>query len=202
MLLNFRKPFYLFKYKGKNKIIWHYKAYDEAGKLKGDWSTGETNKKAAKLYCLKLYKEGKLIPNNKLKQLRFRDYFKDWFIWDTYQYINKKISRGKNYSKNYAKIQRLNLLKHILPYFGKFKLETINEDIIERWLLSFKGKGLSNTTANHNLQFLKIMFNEAYRLGSIQKNPSIKIEPLKKSTIERGILTFDEVKKIFPDEYP
>ncbi len=199
--MNYRKPFYVFPYKGKKTTIWHYKAYNEYGKLKGDWSTGKTTKKAAEAYCLSLYKKSKLIPKLKSKQQRFMDIFKDWFIWDKCRFIQKKLERGKNYSKNYAYIQRINLNKHIIPYFGNKKLDDISPNMVDNWLFSFKNKGISNSTANHLLQTLKTMLTEVCKQGYIASSPAFNIEPLKRFSKEKGILKPNEVKRLFPENY-
>lgn len=90
--------------------------------------------------------------------------------------------------------------KHILPYFEKRYLSDITPYDIEKWLDTFAAKGLSNATANLGLAFLKIMLKEAIRREILFKDPSASILPLKTETVERGVLTQDEVSTLFNPE--
>ena len=76
-------------------------------------------------------------------------------------------------------------------------LEVITTYDVEKWLLEFAAKGLSNLTANVNLTVLNVMMTKAIRRGLLESNPVEKVSPLKKATRERDILTADEVSRIF-----
>lgn len=198
--MRFREPFCLYKRKiSKKRVVWYYKTYDENGNRTCGHSTGLTSKTKARYYCMDLYSRGKLVPSKKQKteDMTFEEYSKDWWVWDKCAYIKARKARGLKISRAHVDNQFRNMEKHILPTFGKIILKNINSSMIENWLLGFTGKGLSNGTANHNLKTLRIMLNEAERLGKIEKNPVKSIQPLAKVSQERGILTQKEVQKLF-----
>jgi len=58
------------------KVVYYY-AYDDEGQRLGPWTTGQVSKTAARNYCNRLNREGKLIPTQKNhKHLRhFRKIF-------------------------------------------------------------------------------------------------------------------------------
>jgi len=196
--MRYKAPFSLLarKLKSGKKTIYYYRVYDTEGKRK-TYSTGCTTKTSAREYCLSLYKAGKLIPNRKTKDITFEEYSKDWWIWDKCSYIKSRLARGGSISRTYADINRGNLDNHIIPQFGSYSVNTISVGDIEKWLLSFSKKKLSNTTANHNLKTLRIMLSEAKRLELIITNPAEAVKPLKEIPKQRGIINPIEFKELF-----
>lgn len=194
--MRYREPFTIFPRKMKSRlIVWYYQTYDKNNRRTTARSTGQTSKGAARVYCNKLFKEDALIPNSS-GNITFDKYAENWWIWDDCEYVRYRRSR-RELSRNYIDSGRANLRNNILPYFGKMKLETITNYDIEKWLLTFATKGLKNLTANVNLTFLNIMLNDAIRRGLLSTNPVAKVSPLKKDTRERGILSLEEVSRIF-----
>jgi len=177
--------------------VYYYRVYTPDGK-RLRISTGKSKKFEAKNYVNKLIEEGELIPDKK-KNTLFSDFIENFWIWDKCHYVERKRER-EGITKEYVQNQRLNLNKHITPYFGKMKLNTISGDDIYTWLSTFKKKELSNKTANNNLNILKVILGEAHKKGLMSSNPSKGVTPLRKNAVERGILTPPEVKKLFsPD---
>ena len=141
-------------------------------------------------------KEGALIPT---KVPYFEDFTADWFLYDKCPYIRAQLARGKSFSRNNADMQRSNLNKHLMPEFEKLKLDKISPKKIEDWLFKLKDKGLANKTVNNNLNTLRVIFNEAERLGIIRENPVQKVKALIKNTKNRGLLSLTEIKELFSD---
>lgn len=177
--------------------VYYYRVYSPEGK-RIRLSTGKAKKHEARTYVNQLIAEGNLIPDKK-KNMTFKEFTKDFYIWDKCQYVERKRERD-GITKAYVSNQRQNLEKHIIPYFGNIKLVFISPDDIYTWLSSFKRKNLTNKTANNNLNTLKVVLNEAHKKGLLKVNPAKDVTPLRKNTKERGILTPPEVKKLFqPD---
>jgi integrase len=194
--MRYREPFTIFPREMKSGlVVWYYQTYDKNNRRTTARSTGQTLKSAARAYCNKLYKEDALIPSRG-GNIFFEKYAEGWWTWDKCEYIKYRLSR-RELSKNYIYSGHTNLKLHIKPYFGKMRLGTITNYDIEKWLLTFAAKGLSNLTANMNLTFLNIMLTDAIRRGILDINPADKVSPLKKDTRERGILSLDEVSRIF-----
>ena len=198
--MRYRQAFSLTKRKIRKKIIFYYQTYDENGK-RVCYSTGLTSKTAAQAYCTELYKKGLLIPQ-KRKKMKFADFADGFWDYDTSTYIQGILARGGSFGRTYAYSRQLSVKKHILPYFGEMDIDKITPADVDRWILSFKGMGLTNSTANNNLVTLRIMLGEAVKNGLAEKNPCESIKPLREKAKERGILTLDEVKELLnPENY-
>ena len=197
--MRYRESFTVFPRKmNSGRVVWYYQTYDNRDRRTTARSTGQTSKGAARVYCNRLFKEDALVPNRG-GNVTFEKYSENWWLWDKCEYIRYRRSR-RDLSRGYAKSGRTNLRNHILPYFGKMKLGNITNYDIEKWLLVFAAKGLSNQTANMNLGFLNIMLTDAIRRGLLNVNPAENVAPLKKDARERDILTVDEVCMIFDHE--
>ncbi len=196
--MRYREPFTLFPRTLKSgKTVYYYRTYDRDGHRTTARSTGQSTKTTARAYCTQLLREDRLVP---ARELLFRDYAIDWWIYEKCRYIKGRLARRGAFSRTHADIQRMNLEKHILPAFGDTELNKITSGQIESWLLSFQERGLSNVTANHCLATLRIMLNEAYRLELIKHNPVAAVKPLKEQSKARSILTLQEVKTLFESE--
>ena len=194
--MRYREPFTVFPRKMKSGlVVWYYQTYDNNNRRTTARSTGQTSKGAARVYCNKLYKEDALIPNRG-SNLIFAQYAEDWWIWDKCEYIKFRLSR-RELSRKYIDSGRSNLKLHILPYFKKMRLKNITSYDVEKWLLNFAKKGLSNQTANVNLTCLNVMFNDAVRRKLLDKNPAANVTTLKESPRVRDILSSVEVGLIF-----
>ena len=79
----------------------------------------------------------------------------------------------------------------------KMRLKNITSYDVEKWLLDFSKRGLSNQTANVNLTCLNVMFNDAIRRKLLDKNPAANVTTLKESPRVRDILSSVEVGLIF-----
>lgn len=195
-----RQVFSLYKryvpVKGRMKLIYYYHCYDENGKRWG-FSTGKTKKSEARAYCEALYKENKLIPDIHNKML-FKNFSKNWFIYEKCSYINNRIKRGECYTLAWSQINRSRLKRYILPYFGDMILTKIMRSDIENWFLGLKD--LSVTSKNQLLRLLRIMLKEAVRTGVLPHNPAEDVAPLPGKCQARGILTQNEVRRLFAKE--
>ena len=194
--MRYREPFTVFPRKMKSgRVVWYYQTYDNRNRRTTARSTGQTSKGAARTYCNKLFKEDALIPNRG-GNITFAKYSENWWVWDKCEYVRYRLSR-RELSRNYIDSSRAHLRLNILPYFGKIKLESITSYDIEKWLMGFAKKGLSNLTANINLTCLNIMLTDAIRRELLDSNPADNVSPLKKNARVRDILTADEVSIIF-----
>ena len=197
--MRYREPFTIFPRKMKSGlVVWYYQTYDNKNRRTTARSTGQTSKGAARVYCNKLFKEGTLVPNRD-NNITFQKYSVNWWVWDKCEYLKFRRSR-RELSRNYADSGMTNLKLHILPYFGKMRLETIESYDVEKWLLVFATKGIANQTANLNLTILKVMMGDAVRRGLLTTNPAEKVTPLKNNSKVRDILSTTEVEKIFDYE--
>jgi integrase len=78
------------------------------------------------------------------------------------------------------------------------RLSQITVAKVEDWLFSkIEVEGKAPKTANNCLSNLSVMLGEACRRGLIKENPCDKVKPLKPRCKPRGILTTEEVQKLF-----
>ncbi len=195
--MRLRETFTLYERKLKSgKRVFYYQIYDDDGNRICGHSTGKRTKTAARNYCNQLLREGRLMPQT--REIPTFDIFaKGWWEWDTCPYLKKRRGR-REITKSYAKSAWRRLHNHILPYFGKKRLDRITEYNIDTWLTSYAEKGFSNNAANTFLSILVTMLNEAVRQKFIKTNPALQVIKLQKDTKTIDILKADEVKKIFP----
>jgi integrase len=194
----YKEPFTLYtRTNASGKEVYYYRTYDENGKRTTGISTGLISRPAAKLFCMNLYKEGKLVP----KQTEtFADFSEDFWVWDKCTYIlrcNNLKKDKKSVSREHARTERGYLVNHIQPYFDKRKLTSIKKEDIEDFIIYLrKNKPLAAGSVNHIIKIVKIMTAEALRRKLIYEDPSKEISYIDADEKERGILTLDEVAKL------
>jgi integrase len=188
------------------KVVFYYQTYDGDGRRICAHSTGERTKTAAQAYCMLLFREGKLLPDRQQKKaLTFAEFAQGWWEWETCPYLRRRMAR-RPITRSYADRAKRNMTKHLLPYFGKMRLDRISETDVENWLLSFgeengNKKKIKNSTANLFFDVLKTMLNEAVRRRLIAANPANRVEELRDDQQEIKILTPEETKKLFPPQW-
>jgi integrase len=178
----------------KGKPIFYVQFYDESGVRLPGKSSGQTTKGAAETWAWNELKQG----NVGRKDLKFPVFAENWFDWDRCEYLKRERSR-RDYSRHYADIQKSQLENHIMPAFKILKLSQITVERIEKWVFRMREK-TSAATANRCLSTLKVMLKEAERLGYIAQDPSKYVKKLQEFPKEKGLLTPEEVKKLFKPE--
>jgi hypothetical protein len=75
------------------KTVVYYYAYNEDGKRLGPWTTGQPNKTTARNYCMKLMREGNLIPlQNNIGT--FEELAVDFWDWEKSPYLVDRRKRN------------------------------------------------------------------------------------------------------------
>jgi integrase len=185
--------FNIFPRKIKNgTIIFYYYIYDTNGKRK-QYSTGKRTETEAYQECLRLTRINQL---NSCSSLAFDKYCADWFVYDKCEYIQNKLLHGFTYSRTFAEQERSQLKRHAIPFFGSKPLDSITSNDIEDYIKYLKNKGLSNTTVNHNLKMIRLIFGWAEKHNTILYNPMRQILNLKSDTREKGVFTDEEVNSL------
>jgi integrase len=178
------------------KTVYYYWAYLSNGK-RIYRSTGADTYEKAILYCRNLLKLGKLAVE---KRLTFSEYTGYFFIYDVCPYIKTRLLRGKSYTKGWAQAQRNLLVARIVPEFGNLDIREIYENRIEAWLLKLKQDGVGTKTLNHLITILRIIFGYAVKSHDIDASPMDHIELFSIQVHEKGILSRDELVKLFSDK--
>lgn len=188
-----KKVFVIFpKILANGKKIYYYSTYDENGKRR-QFSTGCTDEIEATKYVLDLFQKGTLVKNT---NLAFDKYAANFFSQNG-NYVSSKLQRGFTYSKTYSDKNNAIINKRAIPFFKNKTINLITPKDIEAWLKREQQTGISNSTLNKRIKILRIIFNEAYRLGDISFNPFTRIQMFCSDTKTKGIFTEDEIRKLF-----
>ena len=175
------------------RTIYYYWAYNDRGRRLYR-STGEDTYEKAVRHCRNLLKQGKLATDI---DYQFLQYTQDFFMHDRCPYVKSRLLRGKSYTKGWAQAQRNLLLSRIIPEFGDFDIREIFEKRIEAWLLRIKQEGVGNKTLNHLITVLRIIFGYAFKSRDIDDNPMTNISLFSIKTREKGILSREEIYRLF-----
>lgn len=190
------QPFTLFKWKTKTKRVatYYVQFRDVDGRRLTPRSTGKTDRGAAFAWAMEQISSGTIT---KRKDIRFGDFAKDWFVWDTCDYLRRKRARDP-YSRSYAEYQRRMLLRHILPKLATRRLDKLTAHDIENWLVQTKDSAYA-VTANRAFTVRKIMLKEAVRQDILLRSPAETVEGLPEQRTEKGTLSNAEVQALFND---
>ena len=189
----------LFKLKKQNGRCWQACfSWD-----KYHWiSTKEDEKEKAIEWCEKaIIKSGKASLSE--HKTLFGNFAAGFFSEeDPLGYINRRTMMGRSSDKLlYA--QRQGWLKnYIMPRFAGVAINDINVVMIEDWYIQLRGRDgklLSTGTRVHILKTLKVILDEAVRLGVIPFNPCDKVQLIKVEYKEKSAFTEEELKLMFPD---
>jgi integrase len=178
-------------------IVFYYQCYDGEGRRICGHSTGKGTKTAAREFCLRLLREGKLVPKKVAGVPTLRMWAKDFWDMDRSGYLKGRKGR-RPVTVGYVKNGRSYTENQILPFLGDLRLDMISEVEIENWLTGFEGRGLSNGTANNAYKMLSVMLGYACKQKIIGSNPCCLVEKLESDGREIKILTPEEVRGLFP----
>jgi hypothetical protein len=110
------------------KTVFYYQCYDEKGKRLWAKSTGLNKKTEATAYCMKLYRDGLLIPAPKVPT--FAEYAEGWFDIETCRFLKWRQLHDP-LSQGTIDIHRNNLSVHLKDFFAKYKLDEIDTEVLE-----------------------------------------------------------------------
>jgi len=188
------------------KMVYYYQCYDEKGKRQWAKSTGITKKTEAMAYCMKLFRDGLLIPEEKVPT--FAEFSDGWWDAETSRYLKWR-QLHKPLSNGSIHVHKKNFENHLKNYFAKYRLDEITPNVIENWLLHLseknekdgKKKNLKPKTINLAYVTLQVMIGEAVRTGVLKNNPCKLVKKLSTDEIVRDILSVEEARKMFPADW-
>jgi integrase len=180
------------------KTVFYYQCYDEKGKRLWAKSTGLNKKTEATAYCMKLYRDGLLIPLPKVPT--FGEYAEGWFDIETCRFLKWRQLHDP-LSQGSIDIHRNNLTTHLKEFFASYKLDEIDTEVLEDWFLDMTKKELKPSSINLAYRTLRLMLGEAVHRKLIKANPTYEVKELKIEETDRKILTLDEIRKLFPVQW-
>lgn len=184
-------------YKGKKIKAWYYWYYDKNGKqIKKTCGKNRipcTVKREAQALIAEL-----TVTDSDLKAastITFQEAVKDFYKPNS-AHLNRLEQRGHNRRETSLQIKQY-VLNRILKTFGSRQINSITEREIELYLLNLE---LKNASKNQYLFIFKEIYEDLKFRGLVENRLTIKTFRLK-SYSTKGILTKDEIKKLFPDNF-
>jgi integrase len=180
------------------KRVYYYQCYNEKGKRQWAKSTGLSTKTEATAFCMKLFRDGLLIPEQKLPL--FSEFSAGWWDIETSRYLKWRQLHDP-ITPGTMLLHKSNFDCHIKGYFAKYRLDEITPGVIESWLLALTGQGLKYSTVNLQYRTFKLMMAEAVRMKLLKNNPCLEVKELKGEGTEREILSVGEARSLFPPDW-
>jgi integrase len=108
---------------------------------------------------------------------------------------------GKVFMRDWASTRRSETtwfkpMVHLLnETFGKKYLDAITQHMITRYIAT-RRKKCKAATVNHDLRFLKCLFNRAVEWGYLDENPARRIKPLREPATPTRFLSREETERL------
>jgi integrase len=180
------------------KVVYYY-AYDEEGRRLGPWTTGQDNKTAARNYCNRLMRKGKLLPWNK-DIPTFQEWADGFWDWEKSKYIKEQRKR-KTIKQSSVDTFQVVVSATLVPYFGKMKLDAINAEAVEKWFDEMIEKKYKYTTINGYYSVLKMMIKWAVTEKILPADPLAQVKRLSTKKKKRLLITHDEFRTLFSGDW-
>lgn len=158
-------------------------------------STGETTKSKAERWAFNYLSAGQIV---KKENLTLEEFSKDFFSWEGSWATDKRV-RGLRISRRQCHNLTYLLKSQLLPYMGSLRLTDITRAAIKDYRNNLCNKGYAGNTINKALSALRSILESAEENAFIQFVP--KIDRAAINPKQKGILTIEEVKKIFSIEW-
>jgi integrase len=91
---------------------------------------------------------------------------------------------------------KVHLDVHLVPTFGKIRIDRIKPSDIERWLAKSNSAGLSQGYLKRMVNTLKSILYDALREGYLSENPATKINPIKGIQARQRFLDPEEIVRL------
>jgi len=192
-----KSRFYLYKRnRKKSRPVYYAKIKLPDGSISTGVCTGETVRSKAEAWAAE--KAVQLCGESKSLEIPTLETFSvGFFEWDSDWSLNRRAS-GKRHSKMSCREKGIMMRHHILPALGNLRLDKIDSVAIRNFRNYLFQKGYSGSLINKCLMALNTIILSAEELGHITKIPRIEKAALR--TKERGILSIQEMQRIFSDE--
>ena len=187
-----RPPFTLYKRTLKSgKKVYYARFLRPNGTYTAGRSTKESNKKKAQLVAWNHLQTGNVTQK---KNLTLKEFSENFFNWDNEWALSKR-SAGRRLSAKQCSCNNSLIKLHINRLLGNRYLSEIDTAMIRRFRNTMYKEGYAGSTINKALGALRAVLEYAEELHLLRGIPRIERAGLNQK--EKGILTNDEVKKLF-----
>lgn len=134
----------------------------------------------------------------KKEDITLREFANDFFTEKDPQGFRHRLERrDTHFEESYFQQHQARLENHILPQFGDYRLSSLNDTMIDDFILDIPK--IANNTKNKILTCFRLVLREAVRQGYIKDNPADKVKELPNNYTYRQAFTHEELKRLFPD---
>ena len=179
--------------KGKKIKAWYYWYYDADGKQVRK-SCGQNGKPCTIKRDAEAFLDGLDEKELTREKTTFNDFCKDFYSPESY-FIKKQLARGYVYQQNTLYQKNLYMDKFLLR-FGERLVTNLTVGDVERWLIDMD---CSNSVKNNIIATIDEIESELYS-NQLIDNP-VHVKHFKRNTVEKGILTLQEITLLFPPDY-
>lgn len=197
MMFPVQKPYSLYPRRRKKAKPVYYVRFR---KPDGTWSsgkcTGMCRKGEAEAWAINYLQCGRVVTR---ENVTIEEFAKEFFVWGSDWAVDRQVS-GKRISERQCNEKMRILNRFIIPAFGKLKLTHLNYALIKSFRNDLYSQGLSGSSINKILSCMKRILEAAEDKSLIRSMP--KIERAVNRPKQKGVLTQEEVRRIFSIEWP
>jgi len=207
-----RSPYLLFKRETQKKTLYYVKIWlpaegkyttakscavlaEELGIDRGEWPP---TAKAGARYIADRWLAVRGSMSRKNNPL-LGEYCRDFWTWETSQYIKSKIERGQSIGRSHCNNSKYRIETYIMPRTEGVYLRSVTAQFLDNLLLQLRQELPKQSSKSINMIMSAVCspIREAHRLGQIDKNPALNFRGLANNPRRRGILSTDEIKRLF-----
>ena len=185
-------PFKFYKRSRKSKLPVYYARYLQPdGTYTAGRTTGETSRKRAEIVAWEHIQSGKVVSIHRMK---LKDFSMNFFDWEGEWAVNKRAG-GLRISPEQCQKNHSIIKTHVNRLLGTKLLADFDTPMVRRFRNTLFREGLSGSTINKSLGCLKAILESAEEQHLLRNMPRFQRAAL--VCKERGILTLDEVNRLF-----
>jgi len=209
------KPYSVYKRKAKGGgVVWYVRFKNSAGRFGSGVNTHKGHRREAEAWAVEYLREhgiedrggaGLYVPMSRdvptltefVGGVGGAGRTRSFFDWDGPWSLNRRVS-GKRTSPRNAKEKGRLLEQHVLPVLGELRLTDITTRVIKEFRNDLYQRGISGSTINKALGVVWAVLVMAEEQEIINGLP--RIERAANRPKQRGILTVEEVRRLFSPE--
>jgi integrase len=137
------------------------------------------------------------LAESSIGERKLVDFLTEEWTEETSKHLDDKEIHGRKNTKRYCYDMRSNVHAHIKKYFGDELIKNITSKRFNEFLKSMVRNGLSGATVNKTLNCCKVPYDYAFNQHWLGIDLFSGISSFSSRSKERGILTNEEIGKLF-----
>lgn len=134
--------------------------------------------------------------------VKIADFITDFWTEEKSPYYEQQKAHRKNINGTHCQNMRDMVKRYWIPFFGSSTVDSLTSEILNKFFIYLAAdKGLKSSTVNKVLNSAAVPFKFYCKNHKISSNPMDGIERFGCDKTERGILTREEVERLFSFEW-